>query len=893
MEWLNQLIRRARMLRGREQFDRELDEEMRLHMELRGEEEAARGASSQDAQFAAQRRFGNALLLRERSQDAWGWTWLVQMVQDVRYGARTLSLAPGFTVITVVTLALGLGATTAIFGAVNPILFEPLPYPHADRLMMIWETRPDRPRQNGTYGMYHGLAERSRTFESFAVLKNWQPSIARVDEKLDRPDRLEGQRVTAGYFQVLGVSPMLGRDFQPSDDIRNGPNVVILGNAFWRRCFHGDPGIVGRPVMLDDSQGSAGQRGSYLVIGVMPENFENVLAPAAEVWSPMQYDMMTEYPAWGHHVRTVARLRPGVSVDQAAREIGVLGPAIVKEKNPSSYEQTVKFTVTSLQDDVTRSVRPALLAVLGAVALLLVIACVNVTNLLLARGVQRRGEFALRAALGAGRNRLIRQLLTESLLIAMLGGVAGMAVAALGVRALVALSPPELPRLSAIAVDGTVFAFGLAITTLIGLAFGLFPAWHAARNDPYRDLQHGSRRTAGGHRRARSTLVIAEVALALVLLVGSGLLLRSLTRLFAIPPGFHASHVVTMQIQTSGHRFDDAAVSHRFFEQLLEAVKRVPGVTSAGLTSQLPLSGEKDEYGVTFDANSAQRPDEDHSAFRYTVSPGYLETMGIPLREGRLLDDRDTAGAPLAVLIPESYARREFPGADPVGQHLHIGPTTGAPYTIVGVVGDVKQLSLTVSKPDAIYVTRRQWLMFADGAMSLVVRAQGDAAALAPAIREAVWSVDKDQPVVRIATMDDLVAASEAERRFALIVFEAFALVALMLAAAGIYGLLAGSVAERTREIGVRAALGASRGNIVGLVFRQGMTLTTFGVAMGVAGAVAASRAIEGMLFGVSRLDAVTYAGVLGLIGGVAMVACAVPAWRAARVDPASTLRAE
>jgi len=377
-----------------------------------------------------------------------------------------------------------------------------------------------------------------------------------------------------------------------------------------------------------------------------------------------------------------------------------------------------------------------------------------------------------------------------------------------------------------------------------------------------------------------------------VLLVGTGLLLRSLQRLFAVAPGFEPSRLLTMQVQTSGHRFDEDSTTYRFFEEALEAARQVPGVMAAALTSQLPLSGDEDIYGVHFEASPSQRAEEDHGAFRYAVTPGYMETMRIALRQGRTLEEHDRSGAPLVALINESYARREFPGIDPIGQRLRIGPMDGPLYTIVGVIGDVRQMSLAISQSDAVYTTPSQW-RFADNAMSLVIRTRGDPTALVPAIREAVWAVDKDQPIVRVATMDDLVAASAAERRFALILVEAFALAALVLAAAGIYGVLSGRVAERTREIGVRSALGASRGNILTLVVGQGMTLTGLGVSIGLAGAALASEVMVAMLFGVSHLDPVTYLGAIALLGAVAVIACGVPAWRAAQVDPASTLRVE
>ena len=797
--------------------------------------------------------------------------------QDLRFGARTLMKQPGFTLIAVVTLALGIGASTAIFSAVNPILFEPLPYPHAGRIMMIWETRRDGGRSSGNaFGTYRGLVEQNRSFDAIAAMKSWQPTMTGATE----PERLDGQSVSASYFQALGVLPTLGRDFQASDDQLNGPRVVILSDALWRRRFDGDSTILGRQVTLDDD--------SYTVIGVMPKAFENVLAPSAELWSPLQYDM-SQGRAWGHHLRMVGRLRPGVSRDQARGELDVISHALVQE-HPRDYGRE-GFIINSLQDDVTGAVKPALLAVLGAVMLVLTIACVNVTNLLLARGAQRRGEFTMRAALGAGRTRLIRQLLTESLLLAIIGGALGMLVADLGVGALVALSPPGLPRVGAIGLDGTVFAFGLGITTLIGLVVGLIPALGASRGDLHTGMQQSSGRTAGGHQLTRRVLVVAEVALALVLLVSAGLLLRSLQHLFAVTPGFDASHLLTMQVQTSGHRFNEDSTTHRFFAQALEAVGHVPGVTAASFTSQLPLSSDSDVYGAQFES-SPNDPEQDHGAFRYAVTPGYFETIGIPLRRGRLLDAHDVAGAPVAILINESFAKRKFPGQDPIGQRLHIGRTDLPWYTIVGVVGDVKQTSLAVSQPDAVYITPTQWY-FADNSMSLVVRARGDAAALAPAIRNAIWSVDKDQPIVRVTTMDDLLAASAAERRFALILFQAFALVALVLAATGIYGVLSGSVTERTREIGVRLALGASRGDILALVVRQGMTLTGLGVVIGLSGAVAASQAIVTLLFGVSRLDPITYLGVIALLVGASVIACWVPARRATKVDPLVALRYE
>ena len=878
MSLWRQLTRGLHALTHRTAADQDIADEVQHYFEQAVAAHAARGLSPREAARAARLELGSVLGVREQVRSH-GWENAVEtLFADLRFAVRRLRAEPVFTGITVLTVALGIGATTAIFSAVNPILFEPLPYPDAGRIATISEIHGDGSRNDGTFGMYRGLVERARSFDAIAVFKPWQPTMTGPDQ----PERFDGQRVSFQYFRCLGVAPSLGRDFQADDDQLHGTNAVILSDGLWRRRFGGDRSILGRQITLDGD--------SYVVIGVMPKGFENVLAPSAELWAPLQYDMSLGR-AWGHHLRTVARLQPGVGIDQAAQDVDLAGQAVLKEQRPETYGRGVKLIATALHDDVTRGVRPSLLAILGAVALVLVIACVNVTNLLIARGVRRRSEFALRTALGAGRNRLLRQLFTESLLLASLGGVIGLVVARLGVRALVALSPPGLPRVGAIGVDGTVLAFAVSVTTVTGLAFGLIPALQAARSDPQRELQHGSPRSAGGHRRARSALVVAEVALALILLVSSGLLLRSLNQLFSVVVGFESSNLLTMQVQTSGRRFDGEGSTARFFAQALAAVQRVPGVTAAAFTSQLPLSGDLDEYGAHFEASPTQ-PAQSYSAFRYAVSPGYIETMHIPLLRGRLFAETDRAGAPLVALISESLARLRFPGADPIGQRLRIGPMDGPPYTVVGVVADVRQMSLAVNRSEAVYIPASQW-SFADPAMSLVIRGNGDAAALAPAVRAAVWSVDKDQPIVRVAMMDSLLAASQAERRFALILFEVFSLAALLLAAAGIYGVLSGSVAERTREIGVRAALGATRRDLLALVIRQGMLLTGLGVAIGALGAVAATRAIAAMLFGVSPLDPVTYLTVITLLAGVALSACGVPAWRAARVDPASILRAE
>src|SRR5256714_1607679 len=794
------------------------------------------------------------------------------MLTDLKYAFRMLIKAPVFAVVAIATLALGIGANTAIFSAVKSSLFEAFPYPHAGRLVTLLEMHADGSRGPGTFGMYEGLVERQHSLVAMAVLKPWRPTLTGANE----PERFEGQRVSASFFSVLGVAPVLGRDFQPADDQLHGPDVAIISDGFWRRRFGADPTMIGRQVMLDDKL--------YTVIGVMPSGFDDVLAPAAQLWTPLQYDISLG-AAWGHHLRTIGRLRPGISLDQATREIDALAHAVLQERRPETYGPNVKFVIASLQDEVTRSIRPALVAIVGAVALLLVIAGVNVTNLLLARGAQRRSEFAVRAALGAGRAQLIRQVLIESLLLAFVGGAVGLVLAAFGLDALKALSPPGLPRGEAIGLDRTIFLFAFASSALVGVLVGLIPALHISRDNLQIDLQQSSSRIFGGHQWTRRALVVAEVALALMLLVSAGLLWRGLNHLFAINPGFNADRLLTMQVRASERRFNKETNDH-FFAQALESVRQVPGVTSAAFTSQLPLSGDDDEYGVS-ESNDQKAT---YNVFRYSVSPGYFETIGLPLRRGRLLDGHDTAGAPLALVISESLAQRIFPNQDPVGRRGHGGPTDVPWVTIVGGVGDVEQASFGQSEPDAVYSTKMQWY-FPDNAMSLVVRAQGDVATLAPAVRRAIWAVDKDQPIIRVATMEKLLAATGSERRFALILFETFGLVALVLAVIGIYGVLSGSVTERTRELGIRLALGAQTSAVLKLILWQGLKLGAAGIFLGLLGALAVTRLLQSLLFGISATDPLTFAMSAFLLLSVALVACWLPASRATKIDPMVALR--
>ena len=601
---------------------------------------------------------------------------------DVRFALRLVRRHHGFTALVVFILAVGIGATTAIFSAVYPILLAPLPYPHADRLVTFEERGKDGSRAGIGFATVKDVADMNRSFATVAAMTSWQAALT----GRATPQLLEGEHVSSTFFATLGVHPALGRDFTADEDRPGAPRVLILTDALWRGRFGGDSAIVGTPVTLDGI--------AFTVIGVMPAGFANVLAPNAQIWTPLRYDVSLPYACRTcHHVSAIARLKPGVSVAAAAADLNAISARLVAE-HPTEYE-AVGMVVPRLQDQVTNGVRPALLAVLGAVTLLLLISCANVANLLLARAAGRRAEFAVRAALGAGRGRVIRQLLAESVVLTGAGGVLGIAVAMAGVRGLIAIAPPGLPRTDAIGVSGPVLGFAVVVVTVVAMICGVIPAWHAMRADLYAGVKQSGRRSIGNGQAMRAALVVSEVALASMLLVGSGLLVRSMVRLFAVSPGFDETNRLTMQIQTTGRAFDDSAYTLRYFDRVLAGVGALPGVRSAALTSQLPLSGDYDSYGVHVESKPRANPDQDPNAFRYAVTAGYFETMRIPLRRGRLLTPRDRGDQPAVAVINESFARKVWPNEDPIGQRVRLGAADkGAWRTIVGIVGDVKHVEL-------------------------------------------------------------------------------------------------------------------------------------------------------------------------------------------------------
>jgi putative ABC transport system permease protein len=802
------------------------------------------------------------------------------LLTDLRYGLRQLLRSPGFTALAILTLSLGIGATTAVFSVINPVLLRPLPYPHPERIVTLWERGDDSDESNTGYATFLDVRQLATSFDGISAMSSWQPTLQGGAEA----ERLSGQRVTREFFSVLGVRPELGRDFTEAENVRGQHFVAILSHGLWQRRFGGDRSLIGRPITLNGI--------AYTVVGVMPKSFESMLDPTAQLWAPLAYDASLRWACRTcRHLRMVGRLKEGTDLASAKRELDLVSARLVAE-HPTEYSATGMFVVP-LQTRLTRAVRPALLAVLGAVGFVLLIACANVSSLLLGRAMQREGEFAIRGALGAGRQRVVRQLLTESVLLALLGGLGGVVLAWWGVRGLVAIAPASLPRLQAIGIDLGVLGFTAAVSLASGLLFGLIPAFATSRPDLFTALRPGGRHTGQKSRRvARAILVMGEVALALMLLVGAGLLLRSLRRLLDVDPGFEPRQLLTMEVQTTGPRYEDEDAVRAFFSRAADAVRAIPGVERAGWSSQLPLGGNFDRYGVTIEGKPLPNPANAPSADRYAVTPGYLEAMRIPLKRGRTIRPDDARGRPGIVLINEAFAKQDWPGGEALGARIQLGGPDAPWRTVVGVVGDVHHVSLDEKQAPQVYLPEVQWLG-ADDAMVLAVRTRGDPATTAAAVREAIRSVDRDLPILNVATMEEVVTNTADQRRFAFILFEGFALVALLLAAAGIYGVLAGSVTARTREIGIRSALGASRSGLLKLVIRQGLVLTAAGITAGIMGALLLTRFLRGLLFGVGAQDPVTFVGVVLVLAVVALAACLAPALRATRVSPLEALRSE
>ena len=796
---------------------------------------------------------------------------------DLRVAARGLRQAPGFALVTVTTLALGIGATAAIFSVVRPVLLAPLPFPEPNRLVLVWEKDESRQQSNTTFATITDLQRMNRTLESVVPLAFWSPTI---DGTSGDAEVVMGQRVGWDYFQTLGVLPALGRAFSAAEDTPDRRFVVVLSDGLWRRRFGADAGIIGKTISLDGR--------SFTVVGVMPRGFENVTTPEAQLWRPLGYVLGGDSACRTcRHLRALARLRAGVSLEAANSELNRISAELV-QAYPAQYP-AAGMTAVRLQDDITREARPILLVVFGAVGFLLLAACANVAHLLLARAMRRERELAVRVALGASRWRLAGQFLAESAVLAVTGGGLAVAVAAGGVKAFVALGPAGLPRLSMIHLDLAALGVTAAIALGTALVLSLVPTLALAREDLYGVVRAGTRIAGGRRHAARAGLVTLEVALAIMLLTGAGLLGRSLMRLLDAPLGLEPRGLLTVDIQTGGMRYDSVRPVVRFYESVRAEVRALPGVTAADVSSQLPLGGSFDCSGVRVQDRPLANPELAPCAQRYSVSAGWLGTMGIALVKGRSFTEDDGIDAPKVAIVSASLARRIWGDEDPIGKQIAIGRPDSPWRTVVGVAADVAHTGLDDHGGLGLYLPHGQ-RGYADNAMTLAVRTTGDPAALGASVRAAVARIDGTQPLGRIATMEVLVSASAARRRFALLVFVAFGAVALLLAAAGIGGMLAGVVAERTREIGIRSALGAAPGRIAGLVLGQAGALVLAGAVLGLSGAMALSRFLATLLYEVKPADLPTLALVVMVLAIVAIAACLVPLRRALGINPVEAI---
>jgi putative ABC transport system permease protein len=811
------------------------------------------------------------------------------LLKDLRYGIRMLLKKPAFTAVAVIALALGVGANTAIFSVVNAVLIKPLPFKDPDRLMMVWEenSKLGFPKDTPAPANFVDWREQNEVFEDMAAIADQTFNLTGIDE----PEKLEGQRVSASFFPMLGVAPALGRAFLPEEDRPQAERVVIMTHGLWQRRFGSDPGIIGKPLSLN------GQ--SYTVVGVLPKSFQfpdpfQTSTEEITLFVPIAFSSEEAGSRGGHYLLVYARAKPGVTVKQAQDNMNVIA-ARLQQQYPGT-NTSVGAVVISLHEQIVGNIRPALLILLGAVGFVLLIACANVANLLLARAATRQKETAIRTALGATRGRLIAQLLTESILLAALGGAVGLLLAVIGMKLLVALMPATLSQAKNVDIDAKVLGFTLLVSLLTGVVFGLAPALQASRPDLNESLKEGGKGTPGVARaRVRSLLVISEVALALILLIGAGLLIKSFMRLRNVDAGFNSENLLTMKVVLPRLKYPDHARRTAFFDQLLERIGSLPGVQSAGVITNLPLTFKGNNNGIAIEGRPEPPPDEVPIVITRVISPEYFRTMKIPLLAGRQFspqDRRDTTGV---VIVSESTARQFWPGEDALGKRIKMGGfNSEAPWlSVVGIVRDVRQFELDIDPKPQVYFPYTQVPYAYMAPRDLVVRTAVDPLSLAAAVRSEVWAIDKEQPVSNISTMEQILYASVAQQRFNMLLFAIFAVVALVLAAVGIYGVISYSVTQRTHEIGVRMALGASSGDVMRLVVGQGFKLVSVGVAIGLAAAFVLTRFMQSMLFGVGATDPITFAAISAVLVAVAMLASYVPARRATKVDPMIALRYE
>ncbi len=872
---------------SKQRRDRDFAEELESHLRMHIDDNLKAGMTPEESRRQALIKLGGIEQAKERYRDRLGLPGLESVIQDVRYGLRQLRRSPGFTAVAVITLAIGIGATTAIFSVVNGVLLNPLPYPHAERLANIWLHSPGIGifRDWPSPGEFVDLKNENHSFEEMAIAQLRPLTLTGRGQ----PERVGVIKTSSSLLHMLGAKPLLGRLLLPQEDKPGKPPVAVLTYRFWRRGFDSSPRIVGQGITLDGKP--------FTVVGVLnPRFYLNAEVMPAEmpmnkldVIVPLPLGANAEQNRGDENYNVMVRLKRGVSLSEAQADVDVIAARIRKKDR---RDRTFGMSVVSLQKQIVGNLRRALLIVLGSVIVVMLIACTNVANLLLTRATGREREFAIRTALGASAWRTVRQLLTESVLLGVVGGAAGLLIAKGALNLVRSINPGNIPRLEDIRISGAVLAFTFGISLLTGILFGLAPSWHALMNDPNTSLKSGAAgRSCTGlglmRNRLRGLLVIAELALSLVLLVGAGLLFRSFARLQNVPPGFSTNHILSMQVAAIGPNYSKVGPVLRFYRQVDDRVAHLPGVKAEGLVSALPLSGEVG-WGRIHVEGYTPPPGRELQADRRSASTSYFHAMSIPLIAGRFFSQHDREGSRRVAIIDEKFARRFWPHENPIGRHVWFDPKKQ--ITIVGVVGVVKQYGLGVEGKIAIYFPQQQ---ATDGDMFLVAHTSSNSAAFAGAITREIHAVDPSVVVYDIHTMRSLLHRSLARQRFATTMLGAFAAFALLLAAVGVYGVMSYLVSQTTHDIGVRMALGARRIDILALLVRQGMELTGAGILAGLLGALALTRVMAGLLFGVSTVDALSFIAATLILAAVAFVAIVVPANRATRIDPISALRQE
>jgi putative ABC transport system permease protein len=883
----HELIARARGALGFGRPDRELGQELQFHLEMLEARHRSRGLDPAAARRAARLELGGDAQIAETWRDQRSLPFLDALRQDLRYGIRTLRRTPGFTAAALLTLTLGIGANTAIFTIVNAVLLKPLPYADPDRLVAIGDRRPDGSLSETGFATVADWRARSRSFEQLAMLRLWMPTLVTSGEG----ERLAAVRVSWNYFDTIGARPALGRSFTADDDRADHWRVLLLSDRLWRRRFGADPSVVGRTVVMNDRE--------YRIVGVMPASFEPLDAQkyfnvSTDVWAPIGGDQV-RCRRHCQSIYVLGRLKREVTVADATAEMNGIREQIRREY-PGDYEAG-SIGILSLHHALTDHVQTALYVLLAAVVFVLLIACANVANLMLARSVTRRRELSLRAVLGAGRGRIVRQLLTESLLLGAGGALGGLLMAIVGVRGLASVAPVSIPRLDRVTVDAQVLMSTAATAILASILFGLVPAWRGAyAAEAQQALAIESRTSVGGRPRVRAILVVADLVLALVLLAGAGLMLRTVVALTHTSPGFNATRVLALQFSLTSTSYGDDAAVVAFQQRILDRIRALPGVESAALAGQIPFAlaggGVGDCWGFHARGRMKPNPVDDPCVERFPITSDYLRVMDIPVLAGRSFTDADTATSQRVILISESTAKAVWGADNPIGSQVWIGNAPrGAWRTVVGVVADVHHDDITAPVVPAMYTPETQ---ITSAYLTAVVRAaSGDAAALSGSVRRAVHELDPAVPVYGVATLSSLIDNASAQRLFVMRLLGGFAIVAVLLAAIGLYGVVSYGVAHRTREVGVRVALGAQRGDVLRLVLSSGLSLVAIGVGAGLVVAFATTRYLGTLVFGVSPVDPATFAGAAALLTVVALVAHWVPIRRALRIDPASALRAE